>query len=188
MKVLGICASLREASNTNKLVEIVAQASGKEYELIYLKDKKISACTGCYNCMMNEGECAIKDDMQEIYPKMLECSAMIFGAPTYYMDVSGIAKCFIDRTMALYYRGIGPDAELEVLGKRPLAGKPAIAVTTVAGDGHKRAMETLRIYFEINKMNIIGELAEIVGMGDVNEMPEVIKRAEEMGKKLGNAL
>jgi len=188
MKILGICASLREMSNTNKIVKIVAESSGKDYELIYLRDMDIRSCTGCYTCMMSEGKCSVNDDMQNIYEKMLDCSAMILGAPTYYLDVSGVAKCFIDRTMALYYRGIGPDAEMEVLGKRPLAEKPAVGVTTVAGDGHKRAIETIRLYFEINKMNVVGELAEIVGMGDIDEMPEVIKRAEEMGKKLAKSL
>lgn len=188
MKILGICSSMREMSNTNKIVERIARASGKEYELIYFNNMDIRSCTGCYNCMMSEGKCAVNDDMQKLYEKILNCSAMIFGAPTYYLDVSGIAKCFIDRTMALYYRGIGPDAEMEVLGKRLLAGKPAVAVTTVAGDGHKRAIETLKLYFEINRMNVVGELAEIVGMGDVDDMPEIIKRAENMGKTLASAL
>jgi hypothetical protein len=35
---------------------------------------------------------------------------------------------------------------------------------------------------------MIDTLAEVVGMDDVNDMPEVIKRAEAAGKKLGEAL
>ena len=189
MKVLGICGSYRDESNTNKLVKKVAEASGCEYELIYLARNEIKPCTGCANCMMNDGICIIQDAMQEIYEKLLQADALIVGAPTYFLDVSGAMKCFIDRNMALYYRGIGPDAEIEVLGKRPFTGKPAVAITTVAGAGHERTIETLKVFLDYcHKMKIVAALAEPVGMNDVYDMPEVMKRAEDAGKKLGAAL
>jgi hypothetical protein len=91
--------------------------------------------------------------------------------------------------MALYYRGIGPDAEIAVLGKRPLSGKPAVSLTTVAGGGHERTRETLKMFLDYcHKMKLVAELAEPIGMNDVDDMPEVLKRAEEAGKKLGEAL
>jgi hypothetical protein len=37
-------------------------------------------------------------------------------------------------------------------------------------------------------LDLIEALAEIVGMGDVDDMPEVLKRAEAAGKKLGKVL
>ena len=189
MKILGICGSLREESNTNKLVRKVVESSGCEHELIYLAGKEIKPCTGCAHCMMNDGECAIKDDMQPIYEKILNADALVVGSPTYFLDVSGAAKCFIDRNMALYYRGIGPDAEIEVLGKRPLSGKPAVSITTVAGGGHERTKETLKMFLDYcHKMKIVAELAEPIGMNAVDDMPEVMQRAEEAGKKLGEAL
>jgi multimeric flavodoxin WrbA len=188
MKILGICGSLREESNTNKIVKRVVKASGCESEVLDLGKMDIKPCTGCLLCTMNEGQCVIEDDMQKVYDKLIKADAIIFGAPTYFMDISGAAKDFIDRSMAIFYRGIGPDAELEVLGKRPLAGRPGIAVTTVAGSGHERAIETLRIFLQINKMNVVAELAEPVGMSDVDDMPEVMDRAEEAGKKLGLSL
>ena len=189
MKILGICGSLREESNTNKLVKKVVESSGCEHELIYLAGKDIKPCTGCAHCMMNDGECAVKDDMQPLYEKILNADALVVGSPTYFLDVSGAVKCFIDRNMALYYRGIGPDAEIEVLGKRPLSGKPAVSITTVAGGGHERTKETLKMFLDYcHKMKLVAELAEPIGMNDVDDMPEVMKRAEEAGKKLGVAL
>jgi multimeric flavodoxin WrbA len=140
---------------------------------------------------MNEGNCVIDDDMQKLYDKLMDADALIIGSPTYYMDISGAIKCFIDRSMPIFYRGVGPDyrPDLPVLGKRPLAGKPAIPVTTVAGAGHERAIETLRVFVgDINKMNVVAEIAEVVGMDDVNDLPEVIKRVEVAGKKLGKIL
>jgi hypothetical protein len=39
-----------------------------------------------------------------------------------------------------------------------------------------------------HKMKIVAELAEPIGMNAVDDMPEVMQRAEEAGKKLGEAL
>jgi hypothetical protein len=41
---------------------------------------------------------------------------------------------------------------------------------------------------ESHRMDIVEQLAEPIGMNDVADMPEVIKRAEEAGKKLGSVL
>jgi multimeric flavodoxin WrbA len=188
MAIIAVCGSLRKESNTNKLVKKIAEASGYEYEIIDLAGMDIRPCTGCGECMMNEGSCIINDDMQPVYNKLMKADALVIGSPTYYMDISGAIKCFIDRSMPIFYRGVGPDysPDLPVLGKRPLAGKPAVTVTTVAGAGHERTKETLRLFVDaINKMALVAEVAEAIGMNDVDDMPEVMKRAEEAGKKLG---
>jgi multimeric flavodoxin WrbA len=191
MKVLGICGSLREISNTNRLVKKAAESSGEDFELVYLAGKTIKPCTGCGNCLMNEGKCAIDDDMTEINEKIVQADAIIIGGPTYFMDINGALKDVIDRSSATFYLGIGPDynPEMPWLGQRPMAGKPAIIITTVAGGGHERAIETLRVCVEdIYKMNIIEKLAEPVKMDDVDDLPEVMGRAEAAGKKLGEAM
>lgn len=191
MAIVAVCGSLRKESNTNKLVKKVAEASGYDYELINLAAMDIKPCTGCGECIMNEGSCVINDGMQPIYDKLMKADGLIIGSPTYYMDISGAIKCFIDRSMPIFYRGVGPDysPDLPVLGKRPLAGKPAVTVTTVAGSGHERTKETLKIFVDgINKMQLAAEIAEAIGMNDVDDMPEVMKRAEEAGQKLGKML
>ena len=72
------------------------------------------------------------------------------------------------------------------MGHCALAG---ITITTVAGAGHERALETLRLFVgDINKMNVVAEVAEVVGIDDVNDKPEVMKRAEVAGEKLGEIL
>jgi multimeric flavodoxin WrbA len=191
MAIVAVCGSLRDESNTNKLVKKVAEASGFDYELINLSGMEIKPCTGCGACIMNEGTCIINDDMNPLCDKLMKADALIIGSPTYYMDVSGAIKCFIDRSMPIFYRGVGPDysPDLPVLGKRPLAGKPAVTVTTVAGSGHERTKETLKIFVDgINKMQLAAEIAEAIGMNNVDDMPEVMKRAEEAGQKLGKML
>lgn len=187
MKVLGVCGSLRKESNTNKLVKKVAVSSGCEFELVYLTDREVEPCTGCLSCMWTEGQCAIQDGMQELYDKIMKAEALIIGSPTYYMNVSGAVKCFLDRKFALYFRGIGPPGS-PYTGQRPLAGRPAVGVITASEAGQEWAIETLRHHFEINKMSVVGEIVEVVGMSDVNDMPGVMERTEQVGKKLGEML
>ncbi len=191
MKILGICGSRREESNTNKLVKTVAESSQCEFELIHLGICNIKPCTGCSMCMMSEGQCVIDDDMQAINEKLMKTDSLIIGAPTYFMDVSGSVKDLIDRSSAIFFRGVGPEyhPDMPWLGQRPLAGKPAVIITTVAGGGHERAIETLSICIgDIHKMNLVAKLAEVVQVNDVDDMPEVLSRAAEAGKALGHAL
>lgn len=188
MKVLGICGSFRSESNTNKIVKRVAESTGGDIELVYLAKNRIKPCTGCLSCAMNGGSCVVDDGMQELYEKLMAAEAVVFGSPTFREDVTGAVKCLIDRTIAIYYRGIGPDSGETYTGQRPLAGRPGVAVTTTAGVGAGRAVETLRLYFEINRMNVVAVLPEVVGINDVDDMPDVIARAEEAGKQLRKAL
>ena len=191
MKILAICGGLREESNTNKLVRKIAQSSGCDYEIVELGKLEVKPCTGCSECMMNEGVCPIEDDMQDLYEKLIEADAIILGSPTYYMNISGAVKCLIDRSLALYYRGIGPvyDPDMPFMGQRPIAGKPGVVVTTVAGAGHEKAIKELSLCMgESHRLNLVEKMAEVIGMNDVDDMPEVMKRAEEAGKKLGSSL
>jgi multimeric flavodoxin WrbA len=191
MKILAICGGMRPDSNTNKLVKKVAEATGFEYDVADFGMLNIQPCTGCSACMMNEGQCPIDDDMQGIYTKLLEADAIIVGSPTYFMNISGAVKCCIDRSLALFYRGIGPfyDPEMPFMGQRPLAGKLGVVVTTVAGAGHEKAIEELTLCMGgSHRLELVGKIAEAIGMNDVDDMPEVIGRAEAVGKKLGDAL
>ncbi|MFH1451993.1 MAG: flavodoxin family protein [archaeon] len=101
MKVIGINGSPRLA-NTEYMVKTVLEATGRDYELINLKDMKISPCKDCRKCH-NTFECATKDDMQKIYPKLKSADVIILGSPTYFDNVSGIMKNFIDRCLPLYF-------------------------------------------------------------------------------------
>ena len=191
MKVLAVCGGLREESNTNKLVRKIAETSGCDREIIELGKLEIKPCTGCSECMMNEGKCPIADDMQELYGKLLDADGIILGSPTYFMNISGAVKCLIDRSLALYYRGIGPmyDPDMPFMGQRPLAGKFGVVVTTVAGAGHEKTIEELALCLGTSqRVNLVAKIAEAIGMNDVDDMPEVMKRAEDAGKKLGDAL
>jgi multimeric flavodoxin WrbA len=190
MRIVAVCGSFREESNTNKLIRAVAEASGIDCEFIELGALDIKPCSGCSMCVMNEGLCPIDDDMPTVCDKLLAADGFIIGGPTYFMDISGAVKSFIDRTMAVKYREIGPPhSEMPWHGTDPFYNKPAVLVVTVAGLGHARAIETLKVAFDdCHRMRIVDQVAEIVGMNDVDDLPAVLERAREAGKKLAAAL
>ena len=39
-----------------------------------------------------------------------------------------------------------------------------------------------------HRLELVGKIAEAIGMNDVDDMPEFIARAKAVGKKLGGAL
>jgi multimeric flavodoxin WrbA len=129
MKVLGIVGSPRHHGNTEIMVEealAAARAGGASTEIFLVYDKEIKGCDACGACRKT-GKCAIKDDMQRLYPLMEEADAIIFGSPVYFHGVTAQAKAVMDRTFCY-------------LPHHPLRGKvgaPVLALRRV-GAGQTR--------------------------------------------------
>src|SRR5208337_675284 len=117
MKVLGISGSMRRHGNTAQLVGMILKRcddAGIKTEFISLSGKKILPCIGCEKCKETKW-CSIgKDDWGAIAQKVIDCDVLVIGSPTYYYDVCGQLKNFIDRTYSLYH-------------DRKLAGRKGIA-------------------------------------------------------------
>jgi len=153
MKVLGIVCSPRLHGNTEILVrESLAKAreEGAEIELVTLAGKTISPCDGCESCRKTK-KCHIKDDMQDIYTKLLDADGIIFGTPVYFWTVTAQAKALIDRTFVF------PREE----GK--LEGKAAAVVAVGERQGTTGAFAVFSGFFNLKKMIMIGSAS---GFGD----------------------
>ena len=103
-RVVIITTSLRARSNSDILVEKVAEgakAAGHKVEVISLKDKTISFCKGCLACQKTF-KCVIKDDAMEIAEKVKEADTIVFATPIYYYEMSGQMKTLLDRLNPLY--------------------------------------------------------------------------------------
>ncbi|AEH60482.1 NADPH-dependent FMN reductase [Methanosalsum zhilinae DSM 4017] len=99
MKVLGVVGSQRKNGNTSALVKEALkpfEENGIDTKLVFLGDYNINDCNGCDGCQ-DTFRCIVDDDMQDIYPKILEADAIVLGSPTYFYNVSGDMKTFIDR-------------------------------------------------------------------------------------------
>lgn len=99
MKILGIVGSKRKTGNTTSLVKTALKAAenhGVETHIEYLSDYSIQGCTGCEGCR-DTFQCIIKDDMQKLYPHIMDSDAIILGSPTYFYNITSDMKAFIER-------------------------------------------------------------------------------------------
>jgi multimeric flavodoxin WrbA len=98
-KILGIVGSPRKKGNTDVLVTRLLQGArdgGSEGEAIYLGDLRIRECDGCHVCWTGK-PCTKKDEMNDIYAKVEQSHAIVFGTPVYWYGPTALMKALIDR-------------------------------------------------------------------------------------------
>jgi len=86
MKVIGIVGSPRKGGNTERLIfEALEVLSGEgfEVETIRLGELEIKPCRACQSCRKLK-RCAIEDDFQGVYEKMVAADGIIIGSPVYF--------------------------------------------------------------------------------------------------------
>lgn len=106
MKVLGIMGSPRRQSNTEILLDRALEGSremGAEVEKLAVSELKVRPCLEIYACL-KDGRCAIKDDMQWVYDKLLEADHIAFASPIFFYGLTSQAKAIVDRCQALWVR------------------------------------------------------------------------------------
>ncbi|MBN2099398.1 MAG: flavodoxin family protein [Dehalococcoidia bacterium] len=117
VSILGISGSPVKDGNTEAyLSEALKAAEGLgdvSTELIRLIEKRIGDCRHCNWCLSKQAEgffCGLKDDMLDVYPKIINADAILLATPTYGGRLSGYSAVFIDRWRALVlgkrYRGV----------------------------------------------------------------------------------
>ena len=102
--VLVISSSLRTKSNSEAMAQEFAKGAaeaGNKVEVVSLRGKKISFCTGCLACQ-KKGKCVINDDANAITAKMKKAEVIVFATPIYYYEMSGQLKTMLDRANSLY--------------------------------------------------------------------------------------
>lgn len=101
-KILVLCGSGRRDGNSEKLADAFIKGAELHNEItkITVADKKIAPCCQCNYCQAHNGECAIKDEMQEIIDALQNNEILVFCSPVYYLSFSAQLKTVIDRTYA----------------------------------------------------------------------------------------
>ena len=175
MKVLGIVCSPRKGGNTEIMMKEAltgASSYGAETELWTVAGKDLKFCDGCSTCRKNGGQCHIKDDMQEIYPKILAAEGLIFGSPSYFASVTAQAKTVIDRLYSLYNNDL-------------LVNKVAGVISVAGSRGHEGVSIQFNGLIELAHM-FSADYAVGYGSvkGEVRKDDYAMKSAEELGKQI----
>ncbi len=96
---------------------------------------------------------------------------VVLGAPTYYFDVNGQTKNFIDRTYSLYHR-------------RRLAGHGGVAVAVQANTGGERTVQTIEGFLSTHEFVSLGS---VVGngyrAGDVDSDSAAMEAAQNIVRR-----
>jgi multimeric flavodoxin WrbA len=191
-KVLAVYGSPRRKGNTalllNRAVE-GAESAGADVEEIVLRDLKMSPCLEIYGCKKN-GRCAIKDDFQAVYDKLLSCDAMILASPIFFYTVSAHTKILMDRCQSLWVKKYWID---KVVPGQWKAKRKGLFISVGATKGKKLfdgVLLTIKYFFDVLDMTLSDKLLyrELDYEGDIVEHPEYLEEAFEAGKKLVDSL
>jgi len=178
--------SPRRYSNTEMLLDKAlegARQAGAEVEKVLVSKLKISPCLEIYACR-KDGNCAIKDDMQLLYDKLLEADHIIFASPIFFYGITSQAKAVVDRCQALWMRrhvlGMG------VQDKRLRRGA-FISVGATRGEKlFDGAVLTVKYFFDAIGVKYSADLLVrgIDNKGQILEHPEALQDAFRLGQEL----
>jgi multimeric flavodoxin WrbA len=182
-QVLVILGSPRRKGNSSTLAARIsrgAKSAGAEVETMFLHALKISPCRGCDTCKKQDSKgCAIKDDMQEIYPKLIKADAWVIASPVYWFTMSAQTKTFMDRCYALTAY-----AENPFVGKR-IAIAMSYGYVDPFGSGCVNALRTFQDAYRYTGSKIVGMVyGSAVEVGEIADNKALMREAEELGKRL----
>lgn len=179
--VVAVVGSGRHAGNSDVLCDRAlagARAAGAKTKKFYLGDMKITPCSGCDFCQRTrEGLCAVHDDMEELYPLLRACDALVVATPIYFFTMSAQTKLFIDRLYPLTTpEGMQLGAKRAVVCMAYGAPDPLLA-------GVGNAAHIFNDIFTFAGIPMSFVHASAWQKGDVRKNRVALKRAFELGKE-----
>ncbi len=179
-KILGVVGSPRKEGNTSILVARIlagAEEAGAETETLFLGPLTIRECDGCHACWKGKG-CSKRDDMNAIYPKIIESDAIVFGTPVYWYGPTALMKAFIDRFV--YFNC--PE------NRAKIRGKPAAIAVPLEEDeaGADLVVSFFEKSFAYLEMDFAGKIIApgCGAAGEVLSKPGLLDEAYELGRRL----
>jgi multimeric flavodoxin WrbA len=106
MKITILHGSPRRNGNSDTLIKYfvkgINERNQHEMKDFYLNELNIKPCQGCLSCETSERhQCAIQDDMQEIYSSYIDADIIVFATPMYWGYMTAQLKTVMDRMEAL---------------------------------------------------------------------------------------
>jgi multimeric flavodoxin WrbA len=185
MKVLGIMGSPRIGGNTDTLMDEAlkgARSAGAVVEKIVVDRLDISPCREINSCM-KDGDCAISDDMDDVYPSLEEADAVIVGSPIFFYGLTAQLKALVDRCQVFWARKYILKQEPAKRGRKGAF----IAVGGTKGDNlFDGSKLTVKYWFDSVGLEYADELfvRGVDRKGDIMNHPDALSDAYELGKRM----
>ncbi|HHT9126597.1 MAG TPA: flavodoxin family protein [Candidatus Brocadiia bacterium] len=194
IRLLAISGSPRRGGNTDLLLEQVfngARSKGAVVNKLIASELKIASCNGCNSCMKT-GNCVIKDEMQDVYPLLLDADYLVVASPVYFSGVSAQLKSLIDRCQAIWarkyilkipLRGNSHAGKLTNLGIRPKGFFISVAGSHSGSKVFSGALSTIKAFFHTLEVDYAGDLLcyGIDGAGAITRHPDLLEQAFKIG-------
>jgi multimeric flavodoxin WrbA len=190
--ILAIYGSPRRHGNSSRLLDeavLGAEAEGASVERIVLRDLKMSPCLEIYGCKKG-GRCAIQDDFQGVYDRLLACDGLMLASPIFFYSVSAHTKILMDRCQSLWVKKYWIDM-VDPKGWTPTRKGLFLSVGATRGkrlfDG---ALLTVKYFFDVLDMELWRSVLYrgLDFEGDVLQHPEYLEEAREAGRGLARVL
>lgn len=181
-KMLILKGSPRERGNSAALAAQVAAGAteaGWQVESVSLQSMDIRPCDGCDLCKETGEICAIEDDMQSLYPRLVEADALVLASPVYWFTYSAQLKLCIDRWYGLW------NDDHNVFRGKPIGIVLAYGDTDLYTSGGVNAINTFESMFRFLEAPIVGMVyGSLMDPGDAEKHPELMRAAYELGRKI----
>lgn len=180
-QILGIVGSPRINGNTHILVSKILEGAekwGANGDIVFLNDLEIKECDGCHSCWKGN-DCSKCDDMNNLYPKIIESDIIIFGTPVYWYGPSALIKAFLDRFV--YFNCPENRSKIKDL--------LAVLVVPFEEEDYETAEILIRMFekcFEYLELPSIGKIIVpgVTERGEVSKKKDIMQKCLELGKKL----
>ena len=175
MKITCLLGSPRINGNSAAIARRfldTAEALGAEIETFILNSLSYRGCQACYACKTKLERCVLNDDLSRVLEAVKEADILVMATPTYYGDISGQLKCFIDRTFSY----LKPDYITNSEPSRLAAGKKLLFIITQGAPDKAMFDHIFPLYDRFFKWYGYSESKLIracgVGSGGVVDVPE----------------
>ncbi len=192
--VLGVGGSPRRNGNSDQtLIRMLkgVQEQDIRTKMVRLRDYYFMPCVGCERCRKDKICTGLNDGMQILYPEIINSMGLILVSPTHNYNITAWMKAFIDRLYCFYdFAGERPGPWSSRLAGR---GRKAVIVSVSEQNTKKDAgftLDAMRLPLEALGYEIIEEFPVfgIFEKGRVRKYPDVLDRAEALGRKLAASL
>ena len=188
MNALVLMGSPRKNGNTAALLKPFCEElenGGAEVETVWLYDKDIRPCVACRNCQKDWSVfgCAQRDDVQEIFDKVLESDLLVLATPIYSWYCTPPMKVLLDRLVYGMNKFYGGEK-----GPSLWAGK-SVALLMTCGYRPEKGCdlfeEGVRRYCKHSQLRYLGSHAERhLGYDTVFMDPDTEARTRAFARRL----
>ncbi|HPF86936.1 MAG TPA: flavodoxin family protein [Candidatus Limiplasma sp.] len=187
MRAICILGSPKQNGNTAAIAaEILRglEAQGVQTALVQLSTLNIGYCRGCKACYQT-GRCVQSDDVAGVVDAMLAADLVLVASPSYWGDVTGQMKVFIDRCT--------PYCNQNAARRAITTAAKGAAVAIRAGSSKQENLQLVHTighflgHLEIPLLDFF-TVEGIDTQDDLQNRPQVLRDAFAFGQRLAGAV